>query len=114
MDITGRQLGRLAAVGAGALVLPGLLPPSRTAAAVPPAGTWGDQGDGAYVDPILPGGFSDWDRIRADSDCYGIPSRFGYSPGMAVLHSKDLVNCRTLGGAVGDVTRIGIFHRVTG
>ncbi|HZF91873.1 hypothetical protein [Streptomyces sp.] len=78
LDITSRQLGRLAAVGAGAPVLPGLLPPSRAAAGVPPAGTWGDQGDGTYVNPILPGDFSDWDCIR-----------------------------RTLGGAVDDVTRTG-------
>ncbi|WP_225858756.1 hypothetical protein [Streptomyces albicerus] len=46
VDITRRQLGRFAAVGTGALLLPGLLPPSRAAAATPPAGTWGDQGDG--------------------------------------------------------------------
>ncbi|MEH0554607.1 MULTISPECIES: family 43 glycosylhydrolase [unclassified Streptomyces] len=107
MDFTRRQLGRLAAVGAGALVLPGLLPSSRAAAATPPAGTWGDQGDGSYVNPVLPGDFSDWDCIRVGADYYGITSTFGYSPGMAVLHSKDLVNWRTLGGVVDDVTRIG-------
>ncbi|WP_309111273.1 family 43 glycosylhydrolase [Saccharothrix sp.] len=106
MDITRRQLGRLTAVGTGALVLPGLLPPSA-AAAPPPAGTWGDQGDGTYVNPIVPADLSDWDCIRVGSDYYGITSTFGYSPGMAVLHSKDLVNWRTIGGAVDDVTRIG-------
>jgi hypothetical protein len=107
LGITRRQLGRLAAVGAGALVLPGLLPPRRAAATVPPAGTWGDQGDSTYVNPTLPGDFSDWDCIRGGSDYYGITSPFGYSPGMAVLHSMDLVNQRSLGGAVDDVTRIG-------
>ena len=107
VDITRRQLGRLAAVGTGALLLPGLLPASRAAAAVPPAGTWGDQGDGTYVNPIIPADLSDWDCIRVGNDYYGITSTFGYSPGMAVLHSKDLVNWRTLGGAVDDVTRIG-------
>lgn len=107
MDITRRQLGRLAAAGAGVLVLPGMLPPSRAAAAVPPAGTWGDQGDGTYLNPIIPADLSDWDCIRVGGDYYGITSTFGYSPGMAVLHSKDLVNWRTLGGAVDDVTRIG-------
>ncbi|WP_406154635.1 family 43 glycosylhydrolase [Streptomyces sp. NBC_00882] len=107
MDITRRQLGRLAAVGTGALLLPGLLPPSTAAAATPPAGTWGDQGDGTYVNPIIPADLSDWDCIRVGTDYYGITSTFGYSPGMAVLHSKDLVNWRTLGGAVDDVTRIG-------
>lgn len=106
MDITRRQLGRLAAVGTGAFVLPGLLPPNAVAA-VPPAGTWGDQGDGTYVNPIVPADLSDWDCIRVGTDYYGITSTFGYSPGMAVLHSTDLVNWRTLGGAVDDVTRIG-------
>ncbi|MCX5250089.1 family 43 glycosylhydrolase [Streptomyces sp. NBC_00201] len=84
MDIARRQLGRLAA-----------------------AGTWGDQGDGTYVNPIIPADLSDWDCIRVGADYYGITSTFGYSPGMAVLHSKDLVNWRTLGGAVDDVTRVG-------
>jgi hypothetical protein len=69
--------------------------------------TWGDQGDGTYVNPVLPGDFSDWDCIRVGSDYYGITSTFGYSPGVAVLHSTDLVNWRTLGGVVDDVTRIG-------
>ncbi|MER6069631.1 family 43 glycosylhydrolase [Streptomyces sp. NPDC001817] len=107
MDLTRRQLGRLAAVGTGALLLPGLLPPSRAAAATPAAGTWGDQGDGTYVNPVIPGDFSDWDCIRVGDDYYGITSTFGYSPGVAVLHSRDLVNWRTLGGAVSDVTQIG-------
>jgi beta-xylosidase len=107
MDITRRQLGRLAVVGTGALVLPGLLQPSTAAAAALSAGRWGDQGDGTYVNPIIPGDLSDWDCIRVGADYYGITSTFGYSPGMAVLHSKDLVNWRTLGGAVNDLTRIG-------
>ncbi|MFC8672605.1 family 43 glycosylhydrolase [Streptomyces griseorubiginosus] len=107
MDITRRQLGRLAVVGTGALLLPGLLSPGRAAAAALSAGKWGDQGDGTYVNPVLPGDFSDWDCIRVGTDYYGITSTFGYSPGVAVLHSKDLVNWRTLGGAVGDVTQIG-------
>ncbi|MDQ0681266.1 beta-xylosidase [Streptomyces achromogenes] len=86
---------------------PGVLPSSRAAAATPPAGTWGDQGDGSYVNPVLPGDFGDWDCIRVGTDYYGITSTFGYSPGMAVLHSKDLVNWRTLGSVADDVTRIG-------
>ncbi|AUG81776.1 hypothetical protein CFP65_7180 [Kitasatospora sp. MMS16-BH015] len=108
MEITRRQLGRLTAIGTGALLLPGLLPPGgAAAAAVPPAGTWGDQGDGTYVNPVLPGDFSDWDCIRVGNDYYGITSTFGYSPGVAVLHSTDLVNWRTLGGVAGDLTAIG-------
>ncbi|MEU1005068.1 family 43 glycosylhydrolase [Streptomyces tibetensis] len=107
MDITRRQLGWLAAVGTGAFLLPGVLPPGTAAAAALSAGKWGDQGDGTYVNPIVPADLSDWDCIRVGDDYYGITSTFGYSPGMAVLHSKDLVNWRPIGGSVDDVTRIG-------
>ncbi|KOX34221.1 hypothetical protein ADK67_04005 [Saccharothrix sp. NRRL B-16348] len=86
--------------------MPGLLPPG-TAAASFSDGKWGDQGDGTYANPIIPADLSDWDCIRVGADYYGITSTFGYSPGMAVLHSKDLVNWRTIGGAVDDLTRIG-------
>ncbi|MEU1101605.1 family 43 glycosylhydrolase [Streptomyces tibetensis] len=107
MDITRRQLGWLAAVGTGAFLLPGVLPPGTAAAAALSAGKWGDQGDGTYANPIVPADLSDWDCIRVGDDYYGITSTFGYSPGMAVLHSKDLVNWRPIGGSVDDVTRIG-------
>jgi len=70
-------------------------------------GRWGDQNDGTYVNPILPGDASDWDCIRVGDGYYGITSTFGYSPGMAVLHSTDLVNWRTIGHAVDDLTQIG-------
>lgn len=35
-------------------------------------GLWGDQGDGTYINPILPGDFSDPDVIRVGSDFYCI------------------------------------------
>ncbi|GAQ63754.1 MULTISPECIES: family 43 glycosylhydrolase [Streptomyces] len=107
MDLTRRQLGRLAAIGTGALLLPGLLPSGVASAATFTEGIWGDQGDGTYANPIVPTDLSDWDCIRVGDDYYGITSTMGYSPGMAVLHSKDLVNWRPIGGAVDDVTRIG-------
>jgi hypothetical protein len=55
-------------------------------------GAWGDQGDGTFKNPVLPGDFSDPDVIRVGGDYYFITSTFQYSPGMAVLHSKDLVS----------------------
>nr|WP_273482757.1 glycoside hydrolase 43 family protein [Kribbella italica] len=70
-------------------------------------GQWGDQGDGHYVNPILPADLSDFDCIRVGDDYYGITSTFGYSPGMAVLHSTDLVTWRVIGHAVDDLTRVG-------
>ena len=68
---------------------------------------WGDQGDGTYRNPVLPGDYSDIDCIRVGSDYYAISSTFQYSPGMVVLHSKDLVNWSIIGHAINDVTEIG-------
>ena len=71
------------------------------------ARTWGDQGDGTFKNPILPGDFSDPDVIRVGADYYLITSTFQYSPGMAIMHSKDLVNWQYLGHCVPDVSAIG-------
>jgi beta-xylosidase len=70
-------------------------------------GPWGDQGDGTFGNPILPGDFSDPDVIRVGGDYYFITSTFQYSPGMAVMHSKDLVNWRYLSHCVEDLTQMG-------
>jgi beta-xylosidase len=68
--------------------------------------TWGDQGDGTYMNPVLPGDYSDIDCIRVGSDYYAISSTFQFSPGMVILHSKDLVNWTILSHAVNDITQI--------
>jgi len=68
---------------------------------------WGDQGDGTYRNPVLPSDYSDLDCIRVGSDYYAISSTFQYSPGMVVLHSKDMVNWRILGHVVDDLRQIG-------
>jgi len=70
----------------------------------PPAGRWGDQGDGTYVNPVMPGDFSDLDAIRVGSDYYAFSSTMQYSPGVVILHSKDLVNWTILGHVVRDLT----------
>ncbi len=70
-------------------------------------GACGDQGDGTYANPILPGDFSDPDVIRVGDSYYLITSTFQYSPGMAIMESKDLVNWRYLGHCALDVTQIG-------
>ena len=69
-------------------------------------GPWGDQGDGTYRNPILPADYSDVDAIRVGADYYAISSTFQYSPGMAILHSKDLVNWRIAGHAIADLAAI--------
>lgn len=67
---------------------------------------WGDQGDGTYVNPVIPADFSDIDAIKVGGDYYAISSTMQYSPGMAILHSKDLVNWEILGHVVDDLTQI--------
>lgn len=69
--------------------------------------SWGDQGDGTYRNPVLPADFSDIDCIRVGADYYAISSTMQFSPGMAVIHSKDLVNWQMLGHVVSDLTQIG-------
>ena len=68
---------------------------------------WGDQKDGTYRNPVLPGDYSDLDCIRVGSDYYAISSTFQYSPGVVILRSKDLVNWSIVGHAIDDVTQIG-------
>ena len=68
---------------------------------------WGDLGNGTYLNPVIPADYSDLDCIRVGDDYYAITSTFQFSPGMTIIHSKDLVNWRIAGNAVPDLTQIG-------
>jgi beta-xylosidase len=68
---------------------------------------WGDQGDGTYRNPVIPSDYSDIDCIRVGPDYYAISSTFQFSPGVVILHSKDLVNWTIQAHAVADLTQIG-------
>ena len=68
---------------------------------------WGDAGNGTYNNPVLPADYSDLDCIRVGADYYAISSTFQFSPGVIILHSKDLVNWTIAGHAVPDITQIG-------
>jgi beta-xylosidase len=57
--------------------------------AAPPAGS--------YRNPVLFADYSDPDVIRVGSDFYLVSSSFHLSPGIPVLHSKDLVHWRIIG-----------------
>ena len=67
---------------------------------------WGEQPDGTYRNPVIPADYSDIDCIRVGDDYYAISSTFQFSPGVIVLHSKDLVNWEICGHAVADLTQI--------
>jgi beta-xylosidase len=69
--------------------------------------TWGDQRNGTYRNPVLPSDYSDVDCIRVGSDYYAISSTFQFSPGVIILHSKDMVNWTIVGHVVNDLTEIG-------
>lgn len=53
--------------------------------------TWGDQGNGTYINPILNADYSDPDVTRVGDTYYLVASDFHFM-GMQVLKSKDLVN----------------------
>lgn len=67
---------------------------------------WGDQGDGTYFNPLLPGDYSDIDAIRVGSEYYAVSSTFQYSPGIIILHSRDMVNWEILGHVTDHIERI--------
>lgn len=51
-----------------------------------------DNGDGTYTNPVLYADYSDPDVIRVGDDFYMTVSSFNCTPGLPILHSKDLVN----------------------
>ncbi|MDT3401156.1 glycoside hydrolase family 43 protein [Mucilaginibacter terrae] len=67
---------------------------------------WGGQKDGTFSNPVLPADYSDLDAIRVGDDFYAISSTMQFSPGMVILHSKDLVNWEIAGHVVNDLTKV--------
>jgi beta-xylosidase len=60
-------------------------------------GSWGDQGDGTYINPVLNADYPDSDVVEHNGTYYLIASKNHFSPGMVILKSKDLVNWSILG-----------------
>ncbi len=60
-------------------------------------GSWGDQGDGTYINPILNGDYPDSDVEQVGDTYYMITSKQHMSPGMLILESKDMVNWTNVG-----------------
>ena len=56
-----------------------------------------DNGDGTYTNPPLYADYPDPDIIRVGEDFYFASTTFANSPGLVLLHSKDLVNWETVG-----------------
>ena len=60
-----------------------------------PMSSWGDQGNGSYINPILNADYSDPDVIRVENKYYMVASDFHFI-GMQVLVSEDMVNWKLL------------------
>jgi len=59
-----------------------------------------DCGDGTYRNPIIYADYSDPDVIRVREDFYLTASSFNCTPGLPILHSRDLVNWTIINHAV--------------
>lgn len=59
-----------------------------------------DNGDGTYTNPIITADYSDPDVIRVGDDFYMTASSFNSSPGIPILHSKDLINWQIVNNAL--------------
>ena len=54
-----------------------------------------DNGNGTYTNPVLYADYSDPDVVAVGDDFYLTASSFNCIPGLPILHSKDLVNCKS-------------------
>lgn len=59
-----------------------------------------DKGDGTYSNPIIHADYSDPDVIRVGHDFWMTASSFNCTPGLPILHSRDLVNWRLVNHAI--------------
>ena len=64
---------------------------------------YSDNGDGTFTNPILYADYSDPDAIRVGEDFYLTASSFCNTPGLPVLHSKDLVNWKVISYALPNI-----------
>jgi beta-xylosidase len=66
-------------------------------------GSWGDQGDGTFKNPVLNSNYPDSDVEKLGDKWYMISSKGRYIKGMTILESEDLVNWSVVGGVVDSV-----------
>ena len=62
-----------------------------------------DQGDGTYRNPVLYADYSDPDVFRHGDDFWMTASSFNCTPGLPILHSRDLVNWTLVNHALKNV-----------
>lgn len=64
---------------------------------------YADLGDGNYRNPVLYTDYSDPDAIRVGDDYFMTASSFCNTPGLPILHSKDLVNWKVINYAIKNI-----------
>lgn len=64
---------------------------------------YSDLGDGNYRNPVLYTDYSDPDAIRVGDDYFMTASSFCNTPGLPILHSKDLVNWKVINYALKNI-----------
>ncbi len=62
-----------------------------------------DTGDGTFRNPVIHADYSDPDVIRVGGDFYMVASSFNCTPGLPILHSRDLVNWTLINHAIKNV-----------
>ena len=70
-----------------------------------------DNGDGTYSNPIIHADYSDPDVVRVGSDYYMTASSFNCTPGLPILHSKDLVNWSLINYALPEQYPADVFEQ---
>ena len=73
-----------------------------------------DNGDGTYHNPPLYADYPDPDIIRVTNDFYMVSTTFADSPGINVLHSKDLVNWELVGHCATNLDWSNLYNLVGG
>ena len=71
-----------------------------------------DLGNGKFKNPIINADYSDPDAIRVGEDYYMTASSFNHSPGLPILHSKDMINWTIIGHALPRQVPEAVFSKV--
>ena len=71
-----------------------------------------DLGNGKYKNPIIHVDYSDPDVCAGEDGYYLTASSFNSSPGLPILHSKDLVNWKLIGYALQDQVPVEHYRTV--
>jgi beta-xylosidase len=73
-----------------------------------------DNGNGMFNNPVLYADYPDPDIIRVTNDFYMVSTTFADSPGINVLHSKDLVNWEIVGHCCTNLDWSPLYNMVGG